>query len=106
MERRLLCNALFLTFQNLANSNLVKDKATVDVYVGMLLSNVLWCSHWCMATLGALINISAWASALLVLTRRAVLEPRKVGRADRCFPRSFCFCPNQNLLNALTGIRG
>ena len=36
------------------------------------------------------IYISAWASALLVLTSRAMPEPRRVGRVTGRFPRSFC----------------
>jgi len=60
-----------------------------------------------MVAVCALINVSAWASALLVLTRRAMPEPQWVGRADRMFPTLFCFCPNSVIIiNRLDGNRG
>ena len=63
LERRLL-DALILTVPNFATSNPVVDKATVDALV--VCNNTIGTSCVFMGSIG--VYISAWASALLVLT--------------------------------------
>ena len=46
---------------------------------------------------------SAWASALLVLTIRAMPEPRRVGRVTRRFPRFF-MCLECDLRESFLGV--
>ena len=48
-------------------------------------------SHYCMVAYLYGVYISAWASALLVLTRRAMPEPQVVGRAGKWVPTLFSF---------------
>jgi sorbitol-specific phosphotransferase system component IIC len=49
--------------------------------------------------------IQAWASALLVLTDRAMPEPLRVGRVTGKIPTLFCILAVIILLTALLGSR-
>lgn len=74
-----LLDALFLTNQNFATSNSVKDKATVDAY-GYVLQTYCACAYRVVpdgygVLYGLYICISAWASALLVSTEWAMRRP-------------------------------
>lgn len=60
----------------------VNDKATVDVLCRVCIHPASCDSSYCRLS-PSVAYISAWASALLVLTGRAMPEPQTVGRADR-----------------------
>lgn len=94
IQKGVYLGALILTNRNFATFNLVKDKATVDVHGYVLYSHDLSVrSHPRGFFRGFIINISAWASVLLVSTRWAMRRPRFVGRVTGTDSRaSFFMC--------------
>lgn len=86
--KRRLSDVLSLTYRNLASSDVIKEQGNGrcprDVYYCIQcipkILNVMFRRN--VEQSGVAIYVSAWASALLVLSHRAMREPLYVGRVE------------------------
>lgn len=88
---RRLSDALFLTAGNLAVSIVVKYKATIDAH------GYVYIHFFNHVKVKRRTYIRAWASALLVQPRWAMLEPPAVGRVTIRTPTPFLYNIVDNL---------